>query len=303
MKTFCYIASPSYSGSTLLTLLLATHPQIATVGELKGRLYAAREVPRRCSCGRALRECPFWNALARRLAAEGEPCDLGDLDSDFHAPARPVVDALLRARTRGVAFEALRGVALRVWPGAQRELDRLRLRNRAVGEAICAIQRGDVLLDASKDAVRLAFLLDAGWPDVRVIHLLRDGRGTAHSFRERDGLPIRSGARRWRTAHESFRALFTRLGAGAVYVMRYEDLAVSPRAALAAALDFLGLPRGGVSLAFRANEHHVFGNSMRFEKSDEIRLDERWQHALSRRELAVFEREAGRLNRAFGYAP
>jgi len=286
-----------------LTLLLATHPRIATVGELKGRLYAARGVPRRCSCGRAVRECPFWNALASRLAAEGWRCDLGDLDIHFHAPGRPVVDALLRARARGAAFETLRCGALRVWPGAQRELERLRQRNRAVGEAICAIQRGDVLLDASKDAVRLAFLLGAGWADVRVIHLLRDGRGTAHSFRERDCLPVQLGARRWRTAHESFRSLLARLGAGAVHVMHYEDLAVRPRAAIAAALDFLGLPLDGVNLAFRANEHHVFGNPMRLAESGEIRLDERWKQALSRRELSAFEREAGDLNRAFGYTP
>ena len=37
MTDLVYILSPSYSGSTLLTFLLNTHPEIATIGELKAQ--------------------------------------------------------------------------------------------------------------------------------------------------------------------------------------------------------------------------------------------------------------------------
>jgi hypothetical protein len=302
MRRLCYIASPSYSGSTLLTLLLNTHPGVATVGELKGRLYASREAPRRCSCGRDVEACSFWSAVGTRLARNAVEFDPRDLDTDFRAPGRPVVDALLRVRVRGHVFESLRRVGLRGWPGANRERFRLVGRNHALIEAICAQQGGPVLLDASKDATRLAFLIEAGLWDVRVIHLLRDGRGTAHSFRERDGIPVPRAAERWRSAHDAFGPLFARLGAEAVHVMRYEELASRPLETLADALDFLELPRDGASLSFRGREHHVFGNPMRFGACDRIRLDERWKSALSPGDLDAFERVAGARNREFGYA-
>lgn len=303
MRTLCYVASPSYSGSTLLTFLLGTHPDVSTVGEMKGRLYATLDVPKRCSCGSALVDCPFWNEVRRRLEARGVACDLRDLDTYFHAPASRVVDALLRARVRGPLFEALRDAGLRVWPGARRELARLVERNRALADVVCEIQGGRVLLDSSKDAVRLELLADSGAFDLRVLHLLRDGRGTANSFRKRDGFPVARGARRWRTAHESFLALFERLPRESVLRVHYEDLARDPRATVDAVLAFLGLPTGGASLDWRAAEHHVFGNEMRLAGSSEIRLDESWRSELSAADLAAFHREAGALNRACGYEP
>lgn len=306
MRTLCYVASPSYSGSTLLTFLLGTHPDVSTVGELKGRLYASLEAPERCSCGSPVVDCPFWNAVRERLESRGVPCDLRDIDAYFHAPHSRVVDALLRARVRGPGFEALRDAALRGWPGARRELARLVERNRALADAICEVQGGRVLLDSSKDATRLKFLADSGAFDLRVLHLLRDGRGTANSFRKRDRYPVERGARRWRTAHESFLALFERLPSGRVLRVHYEDLARDPRATVDAVLAFLGLatgPAGGASLDWRGAPHHVFGNEMRLADTSEIRIDESWREELSPADLAAFARAAGGRNRAFGYEP
>lgn len=305
-RKLCYVASPSYSGSTLLTFLIGTHPDVSTVGELKGRLYASLETPKRCSCGSAVVDCPFWNAVKARLVAHGAACDLEDIDAYFHAPGSRVVDALLRARVRGPLFEAVRDAALRVWPGARRELARLVERNRLLADAICAVQGGDVLLDSSKDATRLKFLADSGAFDLHVLHLLRDGRGTANSFRKRDRHPVERGARRWRSAHESFLALFERIPPERVLRVHYEDLARDPRGTVDAVLGFLGLatgPEGGASLDWRGAPHHVFGNEMRLAGSSEIRLDESWRDELSPADLAAFARAAGSRNRAFGYEP
>jgi hypothetical protein len=40
---------------------------------------------------------------------------------------------------------------------------------------------------------------------------------------------------------------------------------------------------------------------MRFDRSSEIRLDERWRTHLSTENLQIFERLAGALNRKYGY--
>ena len=296
-----YIASPSYSGSTLLTFLLGTHPGISTVGELKGRLYGSLQVPERCSCGSSVAACPFWNQVAQRVRQRGLPCELTDLGTYFHAPGRPLLDRLLRARVRGRGFEALRGAAIDLVPGGRDELQRLLERNRVLGEVVCELQGGPVLLDSSKDAVRLRFMLDAKLWDVRVIHLLRDGRGTANSFVKRDRFPMQRAARRWRSAHESFARVTAPLPAGRVHCLRYEDLAADPGKALRGVLAFLGLEPEGARFDFKQREHHVFGNPMRLRDSSEIVLDESWRHELQPSELETFERIAGDLNRRFGY--
>lgn len=302
MRTLCYVASPSYSGSTLLTFLLGTHPRIATVGELKGRLYGSLQAPRHCSCTRRVTECAFWQRFASTLEAAGTPCDLRDIDTYFHAPGSRLADRLLRARVRGPLFEALRDAGIAVLPRARRELQRVLERNRAAAEAVCALQGGDVLLDSSKDAVRLKFLLASGLFRVKVLHLLRDGRGTANSFRKRDHLDVAAAARRWRTAHESFERLTARMPEGDVLRLRYEDLAARPEASLAGVLRFLELPEEGVRFDFRRVEQHVFGNPMRLDGSSEIRLDESWKSDLGPADLEAFEAEGGALNRRYGYA-
>ena len=63
-----YILAPSFSGSTLLTYLLAQHPRVATVGELKAtRMGSIDEY--RCSCGEPMRTCEFWQALGGKPKA------------------------------------------------------------------------------------------------------------------------------------------------------------------------------------------------------------------------------------------
>jgi hypothetical protein len=63
MIELAYIVGSSYSGSTLLGVLLGQHGQVFNAGEIKalGREETAAEV---CSCGETLRTCPFWSSLA-----------------------------------------------------------------------------------------------------------------------------------------------------------------------------------------------------------------------------------------------
>ena len=69
-ESVLYILGPSYSGSTLLTLLLAQHPQIATIGELKAAT-VGRIPDYRCSCGQLLRECALWRDVQARMQRRG----------------------------------------------------------------------------------------------------------------------------------------------------------------------------------------------------------------------------------------
>ena len=137
-----YIMSPSYSGSTLLTLLLAGHPSICTVGELKAT--GMGNVDNYfCSCGNRIRQCAFWTRLVKNLADEGVALDLSDLGTHFQAKSF-VADRLLRCSIRGGVFEVFRDTATRLLPGARERLQAVLQRNLILVKAIMKIQGGDV---------------------------------------------------------------------------------------------------------------------------------------------------------------
>jgi hypothetical protein len=67
-----YLLGASHSGSTFLALLLGTHPEVCTVGELKATSLGEVDTYL-CSCTRPLKKCDFWNGLAEDLALRGLP--------------------------------------------------------------------------------------------------------------------------------------------------------------------------------------------------------------------------------------
>jgi len=74
---FIYILSQRYSGSTLLSFLLATHPDVATVGERRkfyNKVLKSHEFPHHrakiCSCGELFAECQFLNNINKRVIAK-----------------------------------------------------------------------------------------------------------------------------------------------------------------------------------------------------------------------------------------
>ena len=93
MKDFIYITSASFSGSTLLTFLLNTHPEIATIGEMKGD---SMDVERyRCSCGDPIGRCPFWQRLVTHRFSLESGCFFEEL-SGTGLSARSPTETLSR---------------------------------------------------------------------------------------------------------------------------------------------------------------------------------------------------------------
>src|SRR5207302_7960282 len=130
MPTCVYIASPSFSGSTVLAMLLGRHPEIATIGEMKGgqedlATYA-------CSCGTRFIKCPFWASLIAALGERGFVYDLSDRRTmpAFRMPGSSVGDRFMRSSYRSAGFELLRDLVLHYWPGCSSRLQYLRRYNQ-----------------------------------------------------------------------------------------------------------------------------------------------------------------------------
>jgi hypothetical protein len=294
-----YIASPSFSGSTLLAFLLGAHREIATIGELKwGRIdlntYA-------CSCGRLLKDCGFWARVESHMRARGLPFDLRRPATDFRFRGHPIADRVSHARVRGAWFERLRNALLATLGPCRRSWESILGINCAMMEIIRDMKSGRMFLDASKDPIRLNHLMNSGRFHIRVIQLIRDGRAVVNSAMRNENRTPAFAAREWRHTHLQIERLAQRLGPEQSLAVRYEDLCLDRQGTMQRLSDFLDIDRLESEGDFRAVDHHILGNKMRLRPITEIRLDDKWRTQLTAHQLAVFDRIAGHLNRRYGY--
>lgn len=302
VERFVYILSPSYSGSTLLTYLLGVHPDIATIGELKASALGNIDTYD-CSCGTPIRNCPFWSQLQSALHSRGVAFTLNNFGTHFRTPDARLTDRILGANIHGAGFEALRDFALTVIPSVRQAYRRVLAQNVALASAVCDLQRGRVFLDGSKDPHRLKLLLGAGFSDIRVLHMIRDGRAASNSYMRHYDAPMSTAAHAWLRTHRASERVLRLLPPDRAMRIRYEDLCTEPALTLRQIYTFLELDPGGAPVELDTQSQHVLGNAMRLRRSTDIRLDEKWKHALTPADLCTFDRIAGQANAAYGYSP
>ena len=314
-----YILAASHSGSTLLAQLLGSHPEISTVGELKATSLGDLE-RYRCSCGAFIRQCPFWALVRDRMRSHGIDFDITRAGTDIRTGATPYVQRLLRPLHRGPAFEAVRDLALALSPGWRAARPRIVARTAALAASICEVTGKRMVVDSSKIGLRLKYLLRTPALDIRVIRLIRDGRGVALAYvdpfsfadakdpslrgggtgadRDAERLSMTDAAREWRRSNEEAEAVLSRLHPSRWTEARYEELCTKPRETLTRLFSFLGVADQDIDTR---QERHVVGNGMRLDWQGDINLDERWRTELNPELLPAFAAAAGDLNRRYGY--
>jgi hypothetical protein len=322
MPRLAYILAASHSGSTLLAMLLNAHPEVCSAGELKATNLGDVD-SYRCSCRRFIKACPFWTAVSQAMARRGIPFDITDARTHFRAGASAYTRWLLRPLHHGRVPERIRDAALALSPSWRSGLRRIQQRNLALVETLCELTGARMIVDSSKVALQLKYLLRNPAFDIKVIRLIRDGRAVALTYTDpaafadaqdpslraggcgvtRSGkrLSLAQAARQWRRGNEEAENLLATLDPSRWTSIRYEDLCASPRDALADIFTFLGLDPGKAAADFRSVEHHILGNGMRLDAASAVRLDERWKSVLTEDDLHVFQSVAGNLNRRYGY--
>ena len=321
--TVAYLLAPSHSGSTLLALLLASHPQVATVGELN--LSAVDDRQRYlCSCGTRLKDCDFWRQIASRMAARNVEFDVLHPGTDFRHVNSGYVARLLRPLHRGRWLEAGRDSALALSSAWRATYRRVQTRNAALVQAVADETGARVIVDSSKIGIRLKFLLRNPDIDVRVVRVVRDGRAVALTYtdparyadasnpalrgggtggtREHEKLRMDAAAREWLRSHEEADALLAGLDPSRWMQVRYEAVCTETEDTLAQVFRFLGVDPAAPRVPFRQAGHHVVGNGMRLDTSSDIAVDERWRSLLTAVDQQVFDAVAGQRNRRFGYS-
>lgn len=301
MTNFTFVVAHSFSGSTLLSFLLGAHPEIATVGEM----FIAQGIDPEtyvCSCGQRIGDCPFWRRVSIEMAARGIPYDVRKNQASFSANGvGRVSHLLLAAEPRGPLLEVARRGALSLIPGARRELGRRLRTNEALAEVITEMRGARAFVDASKRPGRLLHLRHIPSLDLRVIHLVRDGRAVARSTVRNLGYSAEDGARSWANAAASAERVRRHFPAERWLTLRHEDLCSAPEATLGRVLQFIGVSPLGEVPDFRSSDHHIIGNRMRLSHASEIRLDERWRTEMPPEQVRTVERIAGGTLERYGY--
>ena len=295
-----YILGASHSGTTLTAMVLGALPDVCTIGELKLSHLGDPE-HYKCSCGTLIRACPFWCNVRNRMAARGQAFDVADAGTDIFDMPSAYVRRLLRPLCRGPKWEALRDFALSLSSAWRMGLPRLQHQNAELIRAVCELHGVSTIVDSSKTAIRAKYLLKNDALDVRIVRLVRDGRGTAHIYILERNDPMPAAAMEWKRSTLEGEAFLEGVDPARWIEVRYEELCRDPAATLARICRFADVPFDGEVRCFRSSEHHIVGNYMRMETSTTIKLDDRWRTVFTQKQLDEFDAVAGELNRKYGY--
>lgn len=167
-------------------------------------------------------------------------------------------------------------------------------------KCISRITGKTILVDSSKFWQRL-YLLSQESSKIKVIHLVRDGRGVSYSYDKKYGRFF-YGLRRWMAPTFMAILLKTRFRKTDWVQLRYETLSASPEASLKKLCSFLEIEFEPAMLDFRKHSYTgIGGNRMKDLKSAEIKTDQAWKKDMPLGKKLLFSLIGGWLNRYFGY--
>lgn len=286
-----YIVGTGHSGSSLLDVLLGSHPDILSCGEIH-RL-SIDPSTRRCGCLQVLCSCPLWVEAQREYAR-------------YHG-REAILHVRHRTRKRRLTSSGL--LLLPRTPIDYLAAATLGEELRAAREtwgllAIAARQnRKMTVIDSTKTPNRMLALFYSMPPasTMSVLRIVRDGRAVAASQIRRTGCTMTEAAKRWRADSIKAGLAVRRLGRRKALVVKYEDLCNETEHSLVRILGDLGLEQVRLAVPPQNRYHAIPGNPALLTGFGDIHLDTRWKSQLSARDLKEFDRIAGRVNAQLGY--
>jgi hypothetical protein len=291
-----YVAGYGHSGSTLLNILLGQVPRVMGAGELFRLAGAAWPKGEFCSCGRTLPTCPVWSEVVH-LWSQGVG---GDAISSYRR--------LQQACEGWPAPVAGR----EVWADYARHTTGLFM-------AIREVTGRSIVIDSSKLPGRARALARVPGIDLRLVHLVRDGRGVAWSMRRRLARDPQAGVQAAKRARSVLRTgllwMSTNLavertarGLGERRAMRlaYEELVADPALALDRLGGTLGTDLSPLAAQLVVGEplaagHVMAGNRLRMDGALRLRADLDWQAQLPVGQRRLFEQLCRPVLRRYGY--
>lgn len=299
-----FIAGWGRSGSTLLDLMIGSHPACTSVGEIKFLWQRGVIENRRCGCDTRFNQCRFWtDVVARTVGDDPQPGTINQM-----------VRAADLTRTRHLAPM----LVMRPRPESHRKLASYRRTLSDLYRSVTEVSGAPVVVDSSKFPSYLWVLSQIPDLDVRVVHLVRDPRAVAHSWNvakpDTDGpdgqlMPRQHPAvtaAYWNAWNLAIRRLCHQAGTPRLTV-RYEDLTTAPGDWMRRICSWLGLdpdlgPHIDIDRVAMDVNHTVSGNPGRHRQGTmAIVADERWRESMEPAHARLVWRLTAPVRSAFGY--
>jgi Sulfotransferase family len=302
VRYMCMPGSP-YTGSTLLGLLLNSHPACASIGAATGLTARIDLATYLCSCGVRFRDCEFWRGIEARTAELGHHVAVFKNDywsTHVRVSRRRWLDGILVRSLGSSLLNAVRDAV--IWHGpVGRRLSEARLSTWSLARAVLDAARKSAFVDTARDHQRPKYLMGSPMFDVKVIHLVRDPRGNTASIMKHTGVGVASAARRWRHYNLETDRVRHLLPSGSWMLLHYEELCADPQATLDRIAGFIGIEPAPAPKDLQLVKNHIIGNSMRLRRVGEIREDRTWREILGPEDLRVIARIAGAASHRLGY--
>lgn len=297
-----YIVGKGRSGSTLLDLLLGEIDGFFSAGQLSRLWEQGLLSGNDCGCGDPVTRCVVWTAVLDRFDPELDPRRIMRLQDEVLSWRR--VPRMLRAVRRGSAD----------WP----ELEAYGAMMSRLYRAITAVTGDRVIVDSSKAPAHPGSLGLVPGIVPYVIHLVRDPRAVAYSWRRRKPArgrhdvremprygPFYSGTS-WLVRNVSAERTRRSLGPARSMLVRYEDLAERPAETVAAIAGMLGeraeLPFIDERTVKLTPNHTPSGNPIRTDAGEiEIRPDREWSERIRPWDRRVVSLLTSPVRKRYGY--
>lgn len=272
MRLLVYILGSGHNGSTLLDMVLNGNSQIFSLGEIC-------MLPQYTRGGKnKFLSSSFWQGTDEILKTDYKK-SLSEIDLGHPA-----------------SWEKVKN-----WP--KEFLEHFVLENKYVFSCVAEKSGKDILVDNSKNAKRLYLLNKSGLFKIKVIHILRDGRGVLNSFIQLYGRKgFRMGIYYWKMRNLDAMRIRKHFKDEDWLRLKYEDLCKEPESLTKKICFFIGVDYELSMLKFK--QHPYFGicrNQNILSGPEKIVLDERWKSELSWLNKAKFAFLNGRLNKWHGY--
>jgi hypothetical protein len=308
MSTVLYIAGTGRSGSTVLANILGEVDGVFAAGEVRYLWQRGLNEHRLCGCGLPVRECPVWSRVLAKAGYLDDPRRIDGALSMLKQTGRiRNLPGILAGRLR-------RGLD----PASAERYAPDRVALGALYDAMAEVTGSRVIVDSSKLPAYANVLAATPGIDLRVVHLVRDPRGAAHSWASKKELadgaarshmeqigPAKS-ALLWDVWNLAGGVLF-RGGPDRYLRLRYEDFVADPPGSVRRILAMVGLQDAALPFvsgheAHTSANHSVAGNPDRLRHGQiTLRSDDRWRTAMGSRDRRLVSALTSPLLLRYGY--
>lgn len=288
------------SGATLFTILLDAHSRIVSNGE--SLPFSEGDDDRyECSCGKDIEECEFYSVAAGHMRLRAG----ADWDrSLFVQVPRLSKIPVFRSFLNAWMFEgSLRNRIIDAVPSYRGTMKRFLDAQLRFFENARRLAGATIYLDGSKSTRRAQLFARDGRSEMKVIHLIRDGRGFSNSYLKHWGHETRrvtTPAHLWLRYISEVDKFATAYPSVPLLTVRYEDLCRSTAETMKLVCRFLDVPYEEFDPA-ALHTPHLLGNRMRHDFDGRIREDTAWKTEMDKRTLRKITSIMASGLRRFGY--